>query len=114
MQDQGQKWRNEIKSEERPTVHCVVICAEDEIDRWGIHCLVICHVRSLDGDGFMPSIRVNGGGGMRNGEIHLGKDEAAYAKAKDEGTVILEKENVEAERRFQESLALTRQAQGSS
>jgi len=68
-------------------------CAEDRVASKGIHSLVIVHVRFFRaGDwtrrGFMPSIRVGGGGAT--GEIHEGTDDDAYARARADGEAMLD------------------------
>ncbi len=42
----------------------------------------------------MPSVCLNRSP-VHNGGIHLGKDEAAYAKAKNKGTALLEKKDAD-------------------
>ena len=84
-----EKWRNDLNPEDEPTVSFVVTCATDTIKHESIYELVIRHVNSFPyGKGFMASVRCEGRS-MRNGRVHHGTNEAAYAAALNEGETML-------------------------
>lgn len=85
------RWRDDrtSPSHERPTVHSVVICAEDIVHERRSLRLVIRHVRTLEGRGFMASVEDTRGGGISNGTVFLIEDDSARNKAVIEGLTIL-------------------------
>ncbi len=90
MTEQRNVWRNERQEwDSHPTVNSIVICAEDALKTQDIFTLVIIHARTINGPGFIASVR--SGGSMHNGEIILGVDETAYNAARARGGFLLEK-----------------------
>jgi hypothetical protein len=78
------KWRNDFNPKDQPTARTIVTTASDEVQKKGPFTLSISHVKSFRGNGFMPSITYPGRY-LRNGSVHNGEDQEAYARAVWEG-----------------------------
>ena len=84
-------WRENKNLTEYPAADSVTIHAEDAVANESIYTLVICHVDSFHGKGFMPSVR-SGYSPCHNGDVSLGLDWAAYAKAQEQGKQLLQQQ----------------------
>lgn len=102
MNDQRNVWRDDNRSSEQPTVDKIVICAEDVAEEGVDYNLVICHVRSLEGRGFIPSVRSRRTNDMQNGDLVLGPDDLAYDLTKVMGSMLLAEKEEKEPRDFQE------------
>lgn len=81
-----QKWRDDFRSLDLPTVRFVVQCADDKIcvGNDNFHTMHIIHVRSCSGNGFMPQIRYGGEQDLHldsNCEVIIGTDSHVYDTA---------------------------------
>lgn len=90
-------WRDDTKSTEVVTTIFHATHAEDrvQVSESSPLTIMICHVRSFQGKGFMYSLRDPDGSFMRNGEIFLGTDSAAYQKALREGRIAMKEKEQE-------------------
>lgn len=105
-------WRDDkLNPRDVPTAHTLVVCAEDDGAKTDNYILVIVHARTWRGCGFMPSVRLHATGCMkRNGEVHLGEDQAAYDTAYHEGMRLLLEAEVDLSETLEETETLARSA----
>ena len=87
-------WRDEkLHPDEKPTVFAVVVCAEDIVTEEHGIALSVSHVLGIGGRGFMPCVLTRGT--SRNGSVHYGETDVAYASAEGEGRAMLRKRQSE-------------------
>ena len=87
-------WRDDnLDPNGYPSFQSVRVCAEDQVETGSIYKLVIVHVETVTGKGFMPSVRILGGGVKQNGVSHLGEDDSAFENALVEGRHLMKRGN---------------------
>jgi hypothetical protein len=106
-------WRNDFKSDEKPTLNKIVLCAEVDLRIEGYCRLAVNHVLTIQGPAFMPVVYVNNAV-VETGKIFYGDDDIAFMYAASRGRRMFNRQTgkmhdaLEEQMRREEAMTKTR------